>query len=585
MQKISTILVAVALALTVVSVGTGWHLRRVAYTPPGKVIDLPLDDIDGIVIFAGDDTVAKFERQSAWRFRAPQAGILLGTVDRETLDELLSFAARAEQTPAEIDLAAAGLDDLVDLPQIVYYAGRQSRSIYLGKTAGDTRYFLAANDIETPLAMPAAWARVFSRPPAQFRAKDLFSVHTREPERLVVSGGDHDLDLRRTLDGWVIMKPFHFPAENQTVSALLQNCYLLRAADFAEKMPDAAVVATLSLQSGDDEQTVDFYRAPDGSPNDKKVFAKRRDRPEIYVVEDSLLDELTNPLLGERLRRRQLDLLNGRAVGEIRLTAADQRHITLTKSGDLWSATGDDQFSVDTAAVENLLALAARLPLVEVLPETTPLPSPTVTLQFYDAGGAMLAAIKTAPPTEAATAPQFLAQVAGRAQILVLHPLAGMTLCQPFLAYRQRLVTNFPADEITQIRIERPLDRGAVDVFRRVGTARYQRTLPVEKNLPEEHHWELLALARSLAQLQCLGYLAPNTDNEMTKYGLDRPMLKITLSFSPKIGEAEKELTLTVGPEIDAGDGKNFFYAATLTGNDYIFAVEEKLVRRLLANY
>jgi hypothetical protein len=260
----------------------------------------------------------------------------------------------------------------------------------------------------------------------------------------------------------------------------------------------------------------------------------------------------------------------------------------LRENGGHWQGTfGAENFVADSEAIKNLLLLGTQLPLTRVISETDTenyFATPRLTSQFFDFGGAPIAGLTVAQDGEG-EAVRFLAQVAGRPQVLEIPAPAGLALTQapPFLAYRSRLLLNVNVADI--VRLRREIKGKTPAVYELTGSmAQYRQTVPEMRALPEKENWEFLALLQKLAQLQCDGFLVAKDEGELI-YGLDHPAAEIILSL--KVDGAEREIVLRLGRELDLelDPAAPKFFTATISDNNYAFVLKSDLVRRLLANY
>ena len=593
--KHATWLMVVALALSAVSVVVAIRGERSRYTPPGRVVKLPPADINAVTIYQGPQTLAAFTFDKAtrqWRFDAPGQGIRHGAADRAVVEDFLHFAARAEHRPAKVTLAQAGLEDLGEAIQVVYAAGDDTAGFYLGNLSpdGETRYFAAVSAMDQPLEAPAAMFRAFIRAPGLYRTHDVFDLADKSPDGMRLTLDGREIALSQHEGGWVVTKPFNWPAESEVVSGLLQMFLMMRAEAFIDKLPaGAAPAGQVRLALRDREQVVDFSFSPDK----KQAFAARAGREEICVIAPEALEQLRHPQLAEILRRRSLDLFPGRKAGRLVIADGEGQTLELARGEHGWTATpkGGPAFPAEESAVSALEALMHQLPLNRVAAETfepARITGKTLrgSVKAFDAAGAALGGVEVTALTETKDgAPVFYATVSGRPQMLELHPMAGMQLLQPFLAYRGRALLSLPFEAVAGLKIIRHIDNGKVVAYERGGGAQFRRTLPQPKELGERAGWEILELARQLAQLRCEGYLVEKKGN-FAVYGLDQPFLTTILSLRVS-GDGPREETLTIGRRLTLGaeGAPRNFYSATLSSNDYIFILNEKFVDRLLVDY
>lgn len=584
-------LFVIALLFTAVNAGLAFYGQKTRHTPPGRVVKLIPGDIDSVAVYRGADVVMDFKRDEStrqWRFSAPAAGIAKAAADRTAVEEIMQFAARAEHRPGTVDLKTAGLDVPAQARQVVFSAGKESASIFLGGLSpdGQEQYFLTDADMDTPLTAPAALLRVFAREPSALRSHDVFDLAQKAPESITLAADGKETVLAHSEDGWVITAPFNWPADNDLVGGLLRVFLLMRADAFLDKVPDTARAALkVSLRLGKDTQDAEFFRAADG----KTVYAVRGGRDEVYSFPASELEQLLHPQLSDILRRRVLDLYPGRAAAQARLFL-NGRELRMTKTENGWTAAGADSFAVEEQIAANLLQLLHNLPLNRVVAETpdkVAYSGKTLTskVQLFDAAGAELCSVAVTASKLDKGMPEFDAVLSGRPQVVELHPTAGMLLLQPFLAYRSRTLTRYPYEAVRKLRTVRYIDNGAETVYERDASSQFRQTAPKVRELPERSGWEVLELARQLAQLRCEGFVVEKKDNLLV-YGLDRPLLKTILSVEDAPGRM-RDLTLTVGRELTLGNpgDPQKYYSAMLDGCDYIFILNERFVDRLLANY
>lgn len=294
-------------------------------------------------------------------------------------------------------------------------------------------------------------------------------------------------------------------------------------------------------------------------PNNPQIFEVRTDKFGDLFVKPS---ELRDPKLA-RFKASDVNKL------EIALPSAA---LTLTKDGDgKWQMTQPFAAAADTSSVTELLdklsGLQARGPDVIDAADRKPYglddsAKPiliTLTLSEGEAGAAGRVVGFRLGKTDDAKKKLYM-QAVGIGRVDAVADDLLKLVDRPAVAYRSRRIIDVPVRQLASMSIERPVDPFALQQIEGV----WSLTQPVAAKADAG---KASSLAGDLARLEATEFVSVNpTAEELKKYGLDSPVLKLTLTFADASMQPK---TLLFGA---AREGKSEVYAKLADAPD-VFAV------------
>ena len=306
-------------------------------------------------------------RGGVWRIVEP----LDLPADAAAIDSLLDRASRAEHehmvTDSPDDLAIFGLQD-PELRIALELKDGSSKSLELGgeapigssvyaKRGDEPNIYMAGGGLKSGLKKTLFDLR--DKKLLQFDESDIYRLEIATPglqatvER--ASGSDAAVG-----DGWQITQPILGRADSDTIDDLLSDLHSEEAESFVLEEADASGLEqhglqapriVLTLWSGESAQ----QRLMIGSESDdpEGFYARREDSSTVFVVPESLVDDLPDRL--DRLRNRSVvDLQRDQIVN---LAIADTAGtLRLEKPATEWQLTEPLMLEADSSAVSMLLS-------------------------------------------------------------------------------------------------------------------------------------------------------------------------------------------------------------------------------------
>jgi len=286
---------------------------------------------------------------------------------------------------AEADTEITGLDKPLWTLVIEDDAGN-SHTVLVGKRVPLGRRnetFIRIEDDERTFIVAEDFADRLRGGPGEFRDKTIIDVSKDDIEQVIVSGSEN-YELARGKDGkWGVVQPFSARADEEEVLKLIDGLATVRVSDFVEDAPK-----DLSRYGLDKPRLVVRFRLKADSPEtapatgpasepatrpagkeyaieignvsgrSKKAFAKLADQPSVFLVSDSLLEDL-QPKLAD-LRDKNILRFDKDEVSRIVMQLPDG-NCELVKDAGEWRMAAPYEGKAGEKAVRKLLDDLAAL--------------------------------------------------------------------------------------------------------------------------------------------------------------------------------------------------------------------------------
>lgn len=574
-----------------------------------RLLTVPAKDVNGYRIFRNDAPVAEFSKNQAgtWTVKVPgPAGEISDYADVKALRDLAALAELALRNPAEVSAETAGLVPGKCVQLTLCADGGETQDLLVGAPAAKAgmRYAARLEEPDRVHEIRDDVTAVLFRDPAEFRSLDLFRVPAEGPNGISLApggknGAESELRLQKEADGWYLVRPVLWPADDEQVNQLLRSCGGMRAEKLvAESVADPAQYGfvpngpTVTLKVAGGEQTVLIGALDQAS---SLPYAMRRGGAQLYLVGRWIYDELGRLATAEgadrhdRYRKRTLDLIGDALVKTIILSGAEGT-LTFTRTGEEWSAGGCRDFDTDKEQVDGLVMTLKSIIIASFASEKSAdrakfgLDKPYRRIYCKDAGGRCVADLLIGQPTSDG---HFYVAFGDRPQIVELYAPLLQFLAQPVVGFRSKQLAKFDHHEALEVALTR---EGAATVYRAAGPYNWQTLKPETRLLGDDNNAFIMMLAKHLSLLRCLGYEAENTP-DLGKFGLDRPYLHVVVTLRSKTGGGGKTaLDLLVGNEMqwegaDKVKAKSLPRYACLGGTRTVFLLAPEVVRALDRDY
>ncbi len=348
-------------------------------------------------------------RKSEWVLQQPLAAKADAAAVRKLLDAVFALrvatfhwdAEPASETDAETaarlemtrhgKFETAGLaEDAARLKITVWTEGdRLGQDLFIGTDVAGTnsQSFARRGGVDAVYTVPSEIIEACSRPVDTFRSRSVFHGAAADIGFIRLQQGDNQLELERLPSaaggnaGWRLRTPLRAPADPEAVQALLVRLLELKVDTFLGGSDPVAANSSheppmrITLARTSPAEATDEPAAPDGNGNGSTTLTLGKNADGIRLAtiatrEDNrfTLDaqatadldaSLISPL---RFRHRLMLAVDPAAVSRIEVTTPTHTcRVTRATATLTWQSPDDPTLTVDTAAVTNLLAAAARI--------------------------------------------------------------------------------------------------------------------------------------------------------------------------------------------------------------------------------
>ena len=535
----------------------------------------------------------------AWRLTEP----LDARADRSAVLAILTDIGnlRVESTVPAKDLADFGLAE----PRLraAFWLAGQRRDFAIGDEVRgakpqERKTYLRVADSRSVHVVDAALAGKLDRPPEAFRDRRVFD-RARSPERaktVRILTAERKLVVERAEDGWRLASPVADLADRGSVGALLLRAARLEAVAYvtdpaglgAYGLDEPAVTCELATEEGSAMTLL-----VDAAAGEGLLYAKRGEEPAIFTIREADLSRIA--VAPDSLRLRKVVELVPAELTSIEIARGDARWAVARPAADQpWALVAPRQAAASQEAVAGFIAALARLRVARWIDdpwatahELFRKPEATVTLSR----GADASTSK--PPITLAISPAIktsaldgrLVQRGGQKCLLVvasklvetLPPPEAMasakaaeaiaaTVARGHLAFLDRRVFHFDANQVTKLEIERD---DAMVVCERAGEG-WRMTLPVAV---EADALNVASIVGAMANLRAETFVAEGPEDLMP-HGLLDPARALTVTVAEP-GKPARKKTLLVGTPVE-GEVR-----AMVDGAKLVFALRSWDVRAL----
>jgi hypothetical protein len=362
-----------------------------------KLIHLDKDKLVRIELKSPDQVIELKKPANSWVLSAPvqTAGdqFAIGALVHSALDAkpervILEKDVKWEEYGLEKPEFTLTLETPEKKAQIDFGAGNPSKSSFYARVEGQPKLLLVADTLKNSLNK-----KVFD-----LREKSIFSIAPNDVERVEITKDAQPIELEReSLDKWNVTKPEKFKAKLSVIESGLNSITALKAKDIiddpnadGDRYGFANPQETIHLSGAKLAQTLIVGRTKEDpkesqAPGSTLVYAKLKDQPMVYVIEERALKNLkTDP---KDLRDRSVMALNPSDIDKIEV-AADGKTWLLVQKDKKWSLEQPEKKeNLDSWVVSGLLWALKDLEWKSTVPSTDPaaalLENPQLVASFY----------------------------------------------------------------------------------------------------------------------------------------------------------------------------------------------------------
>jgi hypothetical protein len=591
--KPALILLAIAAFLAGINGWAGYarrHAQREQATA-GQLISFPLREVKGFTLHRADGAVVECQRRDdAWRLVRP----VDDRPSRNAIEEVLALVSYGHALDrGRVSDAEAGFEG--EISRLVVRGKDRSQEIRFGGRTGRGRdlYVRLPRRPGVTFLIDAGLAAFLERPVLSFRDLDIFSLSMTDVDSILlrgVPGGTIAMD--RIEGGWILTEPSRWPADGDRVETILEHCASMAARKvLAERVGDPAGYGlgkeAVGIELRTEDGRVQSVRlGPPLEPGGDDGVAVAGDRDQLFAVPDALRKLLARePAVSYRQRR--LDPLAGmKALSEIRIDRPGGT-VRLVHRADSWVGLAPRKFSADTGVMERLVLLLERLQVerfADDLPgmsdEERGLQPPETVVRAYGVDRKEAVALRIGTPTDAG---DYYAALPDTPDAFTISEIAGQFFNQPWYTFNNRQILYFGMRDVDRMTIRQPGE--ATVVYQRTVGDAWQMAEPRTVPADAIRLYTSLLSQDGLGNLRALAFVG-TTEQDLDKFGLDRPYLSVVVEFSLPVAEGRTRdisRTIVVGDAVAVGEGKARY--ARLEDGDLVFLIDDAVVEMLLKDY
>lgn len=433
------------------------------------------------------------------------------------------------------------------------------------------RYFYLFDPGEEGIArLEFAWIWPEKEQPALADASASEPAPGEESVRVVL---EKDVDA-----AWRMRAPVEGPADGEAVGRWIGELQAETCKDFVDEPENLAdyglepARARITVWTGHDgePQTV-FFGDLDREGPQARMFAKRADGPAVFTVRAALATSF--PAAPDAFRERRLLTHAASSITAIHYSSKGTRFALRKDPQAGWRISEPAHEDTDQVAVSSFIASLSRFQGVRFAdPDEGDFgfenPAAVIELAFegVEKPGKIRVGAKTADGDA-----YYVTQDIGYS--VVLEPqLAEMLIDVNLFTFRDKTLIGF--DKKEAVRVALKLD-GVSYVFERLG-GQWRITSPPDKRW--ESPTDMEALLDAFNPLAAVGLESPERPSDLSPYGLDEPVLELTVTLEPVHEPGQPRGEQTTLPAIKVGalsEGRPRERYAIIEGRPEVFRIRQ----------
>src|SRR6266513_807135 len=361
------------LVLFVIAAGVFAYLFFVERNRPGteeatrqaqNVVNFSRDQVNGVVIQNGDDTIDIRRRDDKWRLEIPIKDQADGSVVNNLLLDLENWQKDAAISAKEMEADKNKLADygLANPKLRLKLIGPDTPpEIFFGKDAAleGKMYVRFGNSKETFLANQSV-KKAIDKKPEDFRDRKLTDLIMAQVVRVVLKTSAGEMELQKKGDHWDILKPLHTRADDQKVSDLIAQVTTARIQQFvADDRGDlhpyglAEPHGSLTLFAQDDKegQTLQVGGVPEKEKD--QVYVRFSPRGFVYTLPKKIEETLNNK--PNDLRDHHLVRIDTTILDRLTIDAPGKTKTVLARKDESWTIASRNNSPANSTEVRRLI--------------------------------------------------------------------------------------------------------------------------------------------------------------------------------------------------------------------------------------
>jgi hypothetical protein len=419
----------IALILLLIVGGYAFIVQRYSKNEKsGTLLGIKADDIARIELRYQDrDIVIERDKGGPWRLLKPIGGEA-DTFQSNNLARAISDC-RIERTVDEkpADLAAYGLDKPQTIVTVTTFDKKTHPGIAVGRNTPVGFYsYIRYIDKPAVLLTEAVFRSGMNKTVNDLRNRDLMSFKMDDVQKLIVSRDNGPpVEIERNGDGWKIVKPAAYAADDTKVRGALSTLVNAKASDFVSDTPASVtqyglekphVQATVMLKNGEQQSLLFGYKQTEAGKSGN--YVRRGERTPVYAVPGYVMSALDSSPLD--FRDKTILSVDPAAVDSVKVKTADSEFMLKRAAVGKWDVVaGGNTSAGDVPVVERMLSQLRSLKGTSIVADPMPsaqpfgLDNPSLQITLLGKDGKSLGTVKLARITVTQNAPPLRGEPSG----------------------------------------------------------------------------------------------------------------------------------------------------------------------------
>ena len=410
------------------------------------------------------------------------------------------------------------------------------------------------------------------REKAETRKGRVFTAESQDVTQLVLKRPNESVELKREGEAWQMVAPVRARADRGPVEEVITNALTAKIdreitaappslAEFGLDKPGAEL--TLTLKDGKQLGLVMGAKSPTGV----WVYAKERDKPNVFVIGDSVLRDATRPVAD--FRDKTILAFDRQQVTGLEVVTRDDTLSLEPADANRWKLTRPVALAADGETVNGFFEKLSAAKVKEFVAEAPP------SLEPYGLDRPWRVTLHTGKDKERASRTLLIGKIdaakgvyamrAGESSVMLIPEDVWTALPKNVAVVRDKTVVPFDREKVTRLEVESP--QGPVTLVRE--NDKWRIAAPQALAADQVEAGSLLV---KLQNLKAQGFLGE--DAAAIPRFLARPEVKVTVTD----GAGAKSLLLAPSPE--RRGGQTMAYAA-VAGRGPVVLVDASALKDL----
>ena len=410
------------------------------------------------------------------------------------------------------------------------------------------------------------------REKAETRKGRVFTAESQDVTQLVLKRPNESVELKREGEAWQMVAPVRARADRGPVEEVITNALTAKIdreivaapaslGEFGLDKPGAEL--TLTLKDGKQLGLVMGAKSPTGV----WVYAKERDKPNVFVIGDSVLRDATRPVAD--FRDKTILAFDRQQVTGLEVVTRDDTLSLEPADANRWKLTRPVALAADGETVNGFFEKLSAAKVKEFVAEAPP------SLEPYGLDRPWRVTLHTGKDKERASRTLLIGKIdaakgvyamrAGESSVMLIPEDVWTALPKNVAVVRDKTVVPFDREKVTRLEVESP--QGPVTLVRE--NDKWRIAAPQALAADQVEAGSLLV---KLQNLKAQGFLGE--DAAAIPRFLARPEVKVTVTD----GAGAKSLLLAPSPE--RRGGQTMAYAA-VAGRGPVVLVDASALKDL----